>query len=232
MPALLNSRSSRPNFSFIFANNALTASGFGHIGRNRKRPVLRAAREFRCFFQRLHSPAGKADRIAILEEGERYRSADSRSRPGYDCNLPPARPSHFLVFTDPIAAHSSAPWRREPTRIDARRRPSTPPMSFNTFGHMFRMTTLAKVMGRPSDALSMAVRQEFHSNLKISKSISINGDPDSRDTRRKDGKPTRSRSCGVFEDERTGGPGNHRNADRAHHREHRSTAEGLCGNSR
>ena len=87
MPALLNSRSRRPNRSLVFANSARTEAGsVTSVGTAMQRDAG-GARAVDCGLEEIRAPPGEHDAVAVFDKGERHRLADAGACTRHDGNL-------------------------------------------------------------------------------------------------------------------------------------------------
>ena len=84
VPALLKSRSRRPNFFLASSGRAIsTEAGIRHVGRNDERP----ARAGRRLLELLAPASGERDVVAGLQQRLRHRPADAAAGARHDRNL-------------------------------------------------------------------------------------------------------------------------------------------------
>ena len=102
VPALLNSRSSRPNVSFVAVEERLHRRPGRSRRSARRAPAGRPTRASGRLLQRICAPAGEHDRVALPQEGEGGRPADARARARDDCHFPVDLPpqSGLLTLTE------------------------------------------------------------------------------------------------------------------------------------
>ena len=85
MPALLNSRSSRPNSCLVAREQRLDRFRIADVGRHRER--LGVAGFLRGLVELVGAPAGQHHGVAVLGERQRHRLADAGAGSRHDCDL-------------------------------------------------------------------------------------------------------------------------------------------------